>query len=170
MVKPQLFILCALILSITTTAQGKMKRKAARAETKQESKLVGTWRLIEFTDFDSATLAWTYPYGKNPKGYFTYTKNHIVNLNICSETPSKISRDSARNYNVNLANWLEYNSLGYFGTYSVDFDKSILVHHVMGGSMTWYIDTDQVRPFILRGDTLIIGDNKTWRRVLVKED
>ena len=33
-----------------------------------------------------------------------------------------------------------------------------------------YNDTDQQRPFILKGDTLIIGDIKTWKRVLVKVD
>ncbi len=59
----------------------------------QENKLVGTWRLIEFADLDSGTLTWIYPYGKNPMGYFTYTSNGIVNLNICSETPFKISED-----------------------------------------------------------------------------
>ncbi len=29
-----------------------------------------------------------------------------------------------------------------------------------------YTNTDQPRPFILKGDTLIIGDQKTWKRVL----
>ena len=33
----------------------------------------------------------------------------------------------------------------------------------------FYIDTDQEWPFILKGDILIIGDNKTWKQVLVKE-
>jgi len=28
----------------------------------------------------------------------------------------------------------------------------------------------QERPFILKGDTLILSDNKTWKRVLVKAD
>jgi hypothetical protein len=61
-------------------------------------------------------------------------------------------------------------SFGYFGTYSVDFGKSVITHHVTGGSLPWFINTDQQRPFTLKGDTLIIGDNKTWKRVLVKED
>ena len=45
-----------------------------------------------------------------------------------------------------------------------------LTHHVKGGSLPWYIDTDQPRSFNLKGDTLIIGDSKTWKRVLVKTD
>lgn len=150
--------------------QSKTKSDKINKAGMLKNKLVGTWRLIEFADMDSATSTWTYAYGKNPKGYFTYTSSGIVNLNICSETPLKISEDSAKNYNVNLLNWVHNNSVGYFGTYSVDFNKSVVIHHVKGGAMPWYIDTDQPRQFILKGDTLIIGDNKTWKRVLVKTD
>ncbi|MEX6691056.1 lipocalin-like domain-containing protein [Danxiaibacter flavus] len=165
-----LSLLLALTLAIDLSGQSKIKSDKRGIAATQANKLTGTWRLIEFADLDSTTSNWTYPYGKNPKGYFTYTKNGIVNLNISAENPMKISRDSAKNYNVNLLNWLENNSLGYFGTYSVDFNKSIVTHHVTGGSLPWYIDTDQPRPFVFKNDTLIIGDNKTWKRVLVKEE
>jgi hypothetical protein len=162
----------SLVLAFTLAFHsfGQSKIKPNKSAATQLDKLIGTWRLIEFADWDSTTSTWTYSYGKSPKGYFTYTKNGIINLNISSETPIKISRDSAKNYNVNLLNWLEYNSVGYFGTYTVDFDKSIVTHHVKGGSLPWYIDTDQPRPFTLRNDTLIIGDTKTWKRVLIKEE
>ena len=170
MIRFQLLLLLAFTLTSNSSGQSKIKSgKNNKIET-QASKLAGTWRLIEFADLDSATSTWKYPYGKSPKGYFTYTKTGILNLNISSGTPLNISEDSAKNYNIKLLNWVYNYSLGYFGTYSVDFNKSIVTHHVKGGSLPWYIDTDQQRPFILTGDTLIIGDNKTWKRVLVKED
>ena len=126
--------------------------------------------LIEFTDLDSTTGKWNYPYGKNPKGYFTYTKNDIVNINISSEFPLKISQDSSKKYTINLYDHIWQNSFGYFGTYSVDLKNSVVTHHVEGGCIPYYIDTDQKRPFTLNGDTLIIGDNRTWKRVLVRAD
>ncbi|MFT3934779.1 MAG: lipocalin-like domain-containing protein [Chitinophagaceae bacterium] len=141
-----------------------------QSKTKANNKLAGTWQLLEFADWNETTSSWEYPYGKKPKGYFTYTKSGIVNLNICSETALKISEDSAKNYNINLQHWINNNALGYFGTYTIDYNKSIVTHHVKGGSMSWYIDTDQQRPFTFKGDTLIIGDNKTWKRVLVRVD
>jgi len=162
--------LFSLILTFSSFGQSKIKSGKPNIAFAQTNKLIGTSRLVEFADLDAATSTWTYSYGKNPKGYFTYTKNGIVNLNISSETQLKISKDSARNFRTNLLNWVDSNSVGYFGTYSVDFNKSIVTHHVKGGGLPWYIDTDQQRPFILKGDTLIIGDNKTWKRVLVKED
>ena len=61
-------------------------------------------------------------------------------------------------------------SLGYFGTNTVDLKKLIVTHHVQGGSLPWYDKTDQPRLFILKGDTLIIGDSQTWKRILVKTD
>lgn len=134
------------------------------------NKLVGTWKLIEFADLDSITSQWKYRYGRLPRGYYTYTKNNIVNLNISSESPLTISEDSAKHFDINLSNLIDNYSLGYFGTYTIDFEKSIVIHHVKGGSIPWYIDTDQPRPFTLKNDTLHIGDNITWKRILVKVD
>jgi hypothetical protein len=165
-----LFLLFVLTVTSSSFGQGKIKSNPPKTRTTQLDRLIGTWRLIEFSNLDSATSKWIYPYGKNPKGYFTYTKSGIVNLNISAETPLKISEDSAKNYNIKLLNWVDHFAVGYFGSYTVDFNKSIVTHHVTGGSLPWYIDTDQPRQFILKGDTLIIGDSKTWKRVLVKTD
>lgn len=170
MTKLYFLLLLALTQTSNSFGQNKIKPSKPKFATTKLEKLIGTWRLIEFANLDSATSKWTYPYGKNPKGYFTYTKTGIVNLNISSETPLKISEDSAKNYNINLLNWVDHYSLGYFGTYSVDLNKSVVTHHVKGGALPWYIDTDQPRPFILKGDTLTIGDSKTWKRVLLKVD
>lgn len=151
-------------------SQSKDKREAFDKNEVPTNKLVGTWQLIEYSDLDSITGEWKYKYGKNPKGYFTYTKTNIVNLNITTETPFKFSMDSAKHVQMNYYEMIQKNSLGYFGTYTVDWEKSIVTHHVNGGSLPWYIDTDQPRPFTIKGDTVIIGDNKTWRRVLVRAD
>jgi hypothetical protein len=64
------------------------------------------------------------------------------------------------------------NAFGYFGTYSIDSVNSVVTHHVKGGSEIDYIDTDQHRQFIIKGDTLLIGDPtfKIGKRVLIGED
>ena len=167
-----LVVLTVFVLVSVENSSGQNNSKMSKTDkgVTQSNQFVGTWKLIEYADLDTITGKWNYPYGKNPRGYFTYTKNYIVNLNISSDQPLIISEDSAKNYNIKLLNWLDHNSEGYFGTYSVDFNKSVVTHHVEGGSIPWYYDTYQPRPFIMRGDTLIIGDNKTWKRVLVKAD
>jgi hypothetical protein len=168
----KLLSLLTLTLFLQTFGFSQSNNKSEAFDKKEvpPNKLVGTWRLIEYSDLDSISGEWKYKYGKNPKGYFTYTNTNIVNLNITTETPFKFSIDSAKLVQMNYYEMIQKNSLGYFGTYSVDWEKSIVTHHVKGGSLPWYIDTDQPRQFTIKGDTVIIGDNKTWRRVLVKAD
>src|SRR5436190_16971291 len=99
-------LLFAFTQSSNSFGQNKIKASKPKIATTQLEKLIGTWRLIEFADLDSTTSKWTYPYGKNPRGYFTYTKSNIVNLNISSEVPLKISEDSAKKYLINLYDYV----------------------------------------------------------------
>ncbi len=138
-------------------------------KTKQKS-IVGTWRLVEFTDLDSTTNVWIYRYGKNPKGYFTYTAGGVLSINISKDEPLKISEEESKKYSVNLYDFITNNSFGYFGTYTLEPEKRRVIHHVKGGTIPWYTDTDQPRLIQLKGDTAIIGDNKITRRVLVRVD
>lgn len=103
-------------------------------KTKQKS-IVGTWRLLEFTNLDSATYIWIYPFGKNPKGYFTYTESGVVSINISNNEPLKISEEEGKKYSVNLYDFITTNSFGYFGTYTLEPDKGMVIHHVRGGTI-----------------------------------
>ena len=143
----------------------------SRTKKSEKDKLVGTWRLIEYADFDSINNKWTHPYGNNPKGYFTYTKSGIVNLNGSAEKPLEIPTDSIYTKPLSLGEVLD-NAFGYFGTYTIDSTNSIVTHHVEGGSVIPYIGTDQPRQFIIKGDTLFIGDPtfEIGKRVLVREE
>ena len=140
-------------------------------QPKQSNKLVGTWRIIEYADFDSVSSKWVHPYGNHPRGYFTYTEGGVVNLNISSENPLRIAEDSAYKHSFTLGELLDNYSFGYFGTYTIDYENSTVTHHPKGGAIPWYIGTDQHRQFMLKGDTLFIGDPtfKIGKRVLIKE-
>jgi hypothetical protein len=139
------------------------------AQTSKSGKgIVGTWRLVEFADFDSVTNTWVHNYGKNPKGYFIYTASGVLSINISNEHPLKVSKEEGKKMSVNLNDYLTTNSFGYFGTYTFEPEKGRLIHHVKGGTIPWFIDTEQPRQIQLKGDTAIIGDNKRTRRVLVR--
>lgn len=131
----------------------------------------GTWRLISYSDFDSVTGKWTQPYGEHPRGYFTYTESGIVNLNVSSDPPFNISQDSTTKHARPLSEFLDNYAFGYFGTYTLDVKNGKVMHYPKGGSLTWYIGTDQDHMFRLKGDTLFIGDPtvEIGRRVLVRE-
>lgn len=159
-----------LVLGIYSYGQKNTDHNKPNSIQAKPNGLVGTWRLIEYRDLDTLTGKWTYPYGKKPSGYFTYTSTNIVNLNISAHNSLKLTEDSAKTFPISYYNFIENYSFGYFGTYSINWEKYIVTHHVKGGSVIWYTDTDQPRPFVLKGDTLIIGNVKKKQRVLVRAD
>jgi hypothetical protein len=130
-------------------------------------RLIGTWRLVSFEDRDDPNGEWTYRYGKNPKGYFIYDETGHVTIQIMRTPPPPkfASGDDAKpTPEEAMAIYSGYSA--YFGTYTVDEARHIVIHHVEGSLRPSYIGTDQERPFELSGDRLIIGDQKTWRRIL----
>jgi hypothetical protein len=42
----------------------------------------------------------------------------------------------------------------YFGTYTVDYERSTWITHVLGTNIPAYLNADQPRTFKLKGDTL----------------
>ena len=160
-----LFVLSSLLISSCNS-----KNKLS-GDVDITQKLIGTWKLISYSDYDSVKRVWINTYGQHPRGYFTYTKSGIVNLNISSEDPLKVQEDSAKSKYLSVDSFLN-KSCGYFGPYTILKEKSTVIHHPKGGSIPWYLGTDQYRQFKISGDTLYIGDPtfEIGRRVLVKVD
>lgn len=160
-----------IILFTVLNAAFSCKFRPAENTQNNKSKLVGTWQLIEYSDFDTVTKKWIHPYSDHPKGYFTYTSSGIVNLNGSAEKPLVIPPDSEYTKPLTLGAILD-NAWGYFGIYTIDSVNSIVTHHVKGGSVINYIGTDQHRQFIIKGDTLLLGDPTfaVGKRVLIRVD
>ena len=59
--------------------------------------------------------------------------------------------------------------VAYWGTYTVDAQAGVVIHHVMSDISNGYAGTDQRRPFSHDGDRLVIGDGKTWTPVLERD-
>ncbi len=172
MKKLQLLVLSIFFaLPFSSCDQNNVEIKNSDKIIEKENELAGTWKLIEYKDFDSASGKWISPYGEHPKGYFTYTKNGIVNLSISSEFPLIISEDSIYNRHFTFGELLDKYTVTYFGKYTIDYENSIVTHLPEGGSIPWYIGTEQPRQFILKNDSLFIGDPtfEIGKRVLVRE-
>ena len=166
-IKRFLGTLLVVVMTITYSCTSSKNEKSLI----NKNSLVGTWKLIEYADFDTLTRKWKNPYGDHPKGYFTYTSSGIVNINVSAEKPLKVSLDSEYTKPLTLGVVLD-NAFGYFGTYTIDTIHSVVTHYVKGGSVIDYIGTDQHRQFIIKGDTLLIGDPtfNVGKRVLIREE
>jgi hypothetical protein len=131
--------------------------------------LIGTWRVVEFADLDKDGK-WVDWFGEHPRGYFVYDATGHVHIQIMKVPPlppfPEANSDDGKPPTAEHA-LAAYNSFfAYFGTYTVDTEIGVVTHHVEGSLSPDYTDTDQPRPFRLKGDRLEIGDGKTWRRVL----
>ena len=129
-------------------------------------RLIGTWRLVEFCNVDHPGDT-TFSLGRRPIGYFMYDAAGNVSIQAMRAAPFvAFTRDS-----VPLSGMAELRTsyFGYFGTYTVTSDSTV-VHHVRGGTIPSYVGTDQRRNFRFRGDTLSISADETWGcRTLVRE-
>lgn len=130
------------------------------------SPLVGTWRIVEFCTVNSPGDT-TYPLGRHPIGFFVYDAAGNVSIQAMRAAPSHaFTKDSVPF--TGMAELLT-SYFGYFGSYSITSDSTI-VHHVKGGTIPSYVGTNQRRNVRFRGDTLSVGADEPWScRKLVRE-
>jgi hypothetical protein len=99
----------------------------------------------------------SYPFGEHPAGYFVYDSTGHLSVQIM-RTPAPKSFPGMRDGTGDGASFREAFRAyaAYFGTYTVDGRKGTVTHHVEGSLRADYTGTDQVRPFRIEGDRLII--------------
>ena len=136
------------------------KKSSAKSPQRQ---LVGTWKLISASDRDSPSDPWVpYTFGNPPSGYFIYDAAGHASIQIMTTPPVQIAKPDSPTPAEALKIFNGY--IAYYGTYTVDAAN---IHHQVEGA--WdpsQVGTDQVRPYELDGDTLIIGNQTTYIRVL----
>ncbi len=133
------------------------------------SRLVGAWRIVLFEDIDDGRKS--YPFGEKPEGYLVYTADgHMAAVVTDPTLPSCVPPSNTPYSKLPPCSPLQMErvlerSIAYWGTYSVDAARGVVVHHVERDLTSGLAGTDQPRPFRLEGDRLVIGDGKTWKRV-----
>ncbi len=136
------------------------------AHSAEEVTLAGTWQLVKFVNFvDGKEI---HPFGESPKGYFTYTQDGRVIIQIQNEVPPSSWKSLETNNDGTGTDTPWY--VGYFGRYTVNLESGEVTHHVEGGTLLHYIGTDQHRPFVLSANRLVIGEPGVWERELIRID
>lgn len=145
------------------------KAKAKKPSLKKPSlkslqkQVVGTWKLISAEDRASSSDPWIpYTFGNPPSGYFIYDATGHASIQIMTTPPQKIATPDTPTPAEALAIFNGY--IAYYGTYTVDA-KNIIVQ-VEGAWDPSQVGSSQPRPYQVKGDRLIIGDQITYKRVL----
>jgi hypothetical protein len=146
-------------------------QSAGLAANDVPGQLVGTWRLISYTDTVGGEKP-IHAFGADPAGLFVFTADGHVSISIMRNPPDISSPTQDRDPDACIPGWF----CSYFGTYKVDYSTSTWVTHVLGSNIPAYLGTDQTRHFSISGDRLVISETyeeggKTVHaeRVLVRE-
>ena len=99
------------------------------AQTDPAKAIIGTWRFVEFSDWDS-TGHLEQKYGPHPIGFFSYDVTGHVILFIQRTPPPKPFKAGPDSATTDELRDLYNSGLGYFGRYTVDTKRSIVIHHV----------------------------------------
>ena len=130
----------------------------------QPATVEGTWRLVEHWNKDS-TGTLTHQYGPHPIGLFIHDATGHFSVQIMRTPPDRAIPTSTDSAGVRELPEAYYAA---FGTFAVDNAKGESVYHVEGATVPQLIGTDARLPFRLSADSLIIGDDHTWKRVWLR--
>lgn len=115
------------------------------------AQLIGAWRVKRYDDRDSVGEEWAETYGPEVDGLILYHESGWLSVHVAG---SDGTLDS------------------YFGRFTVveireqDGDVTGVVNHlIVASSLPDVLTADPARPFRVSGDTLVLGDEETWRRI-----
>jgi len=98
--------------------------------------------------------------GPRPRGYITYTSTRRVCTMIGSSERPRWT-DGAHPTSAE-ASGIFANMVAYCGTYTVDEDSGVVVHHVELDLSPNRVGTDRKRKFSLSGDRLELHPSPPW--------
>ena len=130
---------------------------------------IGTWRMAAVENRDSTSGPWRQPFGEAPVGYVTYNPDgtHTMNFTRTPVAPGFAAGNDRGATEKELRQTYE-GYFSWFGRYTVDTRRSVITHRIEGSLWPSWRNTVQERPFVIRGDTLLLGDQVRSRRVLIR--
>jgi hypothetical protein len=123
------------------------------AQSRSDSSLVGTWRLVSYEARDSEGKR-QYPLGERVSGQLMYDASGNVSAHVMkNDRPLFAANDSGRGTDAEVRAAFEGHA-SYFGTYTIDQEAQTVTHHVQGASYPNWVGGDQLRYFKFDGARL----------------
>lgn len=119
----------------------------------------GTWRAVRFVTHAGDSTR-TYPFGDPPRGYLVYDATGHVFFQVVrpdgesQANPGRWYRGDSSALNVVLRE-----AAAYFGTYTADPSRGVVVHKIEGEIPPNIGVTEVATPYRLHGDSLVLGSD-----------
>jgi hypothetical protein len=148
---------------VAASCAGAQQPAPKRMPSTQQS-IAGAWRLVEHVNWDPSGKPAPL-FGPNPVGYFVHDDAGRFSVQIMRTPPVRPSTAEPQTWTAGELRELFLGYYGSFGTYTLDRDRSDCVYRVEGSSRPELVGTEAHLPCRVEGDSLIIEDGKTFRRI-----
>jgi hypothetical protein len=133
--------------------------------------VMGVWQLVSYED-RAGNGPVKRPYGEQPKGLLIYDRSGAMSIQIMAVPHPKVASGTDENITPAEKIALFDAYIAYFGTYTVDAKRGVVIHHVEGDIADVFIGDNEERPFAISGDMLALTpqwdvDGVTWTGVRV---
>lgn len=115
--------------------------------------LVGAWRLIKF-EFRKEDGNIIYPFGEEARGSFIYTESARFSVQLMRIDRPKFAIADQMQGTPEEIEASYKGSISYFGTYEVDVENKMILHHVEGSIFPNMEGTEQRRFYELEENRL----------------
>lgn len=118
--------------------------------------VVGSWRLLEVvTERDDGVIE--HPMGLNPTGILVYDQHGNMTGQVMRPGRTPFPPGSSRLEDAALFREALDGYIAYFGRYTLDPARKIIVHHVEGSMFPNWVGGKQYRQYHLQGNRLTLS-------------
>lgn len=128
-----------------------------------KAQLVGSWKLVSAFNFENGS--WVPAFGTPPSGLFIYGASGQASVQIMTVPPVS-GVDPNTGPTPQQAQQIVNNYIAYYGAWSADATTVTVIPDGNLDPTSLGPENPQARPYQLKGDQLIIGDQKTYIRTL----
>ena len=115
-----------------------------------QQRFIGSWKLISY-EFTSTTGEVSYPRGRDAVGRISYDAAGRMSVQIMQPGCPQLAGIDSRQGTPDemIAAYRGY--LAYYGTYTIDESRGVVVHRVEASLYPNYVGSDQVRHYTFSG-------------------
>jgi hypothetical protein len=121
----------------------------------EQAAFVGAWKLITF-EFRKADGGVIYPFGEQAQGSIIYTGSGRYSAQLMRKGRPRFKSSDQMRGTVEEIESNYKGCISYFGTYKINTEKRIIIHHVEGSIFPNMEGSDQKRHFELTGNHLTL--------------
>ena len=118
-----------------------------------QNSLVGAWTLVSW-ESQAMDGTVTQPYGPNPMGQIVYSESGRMSAQLMHPTAALPEATATTVEEMSAAIFGRFFS--YYGSYTVDEESSIVIHHVEGALLPTWVETERPRSFTFDGRDRVI--------------